>query len=389
MKNDISYFAQVKYRNDRRKFGITQSDRHYHMYIVGKSGTGKTTLLETLLAQDIDAQRSIVFLDPHGDSVERLVQYMPQERHKDLIYLDLTDPSQPYRYNPLQRVGPELRPLVTAGMLSVFERLFTNSWGDRLSHILRYTILALLEQANPSLRDILPMIQDKAFRNRSLKNVTSKEVLEFWNREFKRYQDFHLVPIYNKLGQFLAYPVVRRVLFENTHDLKLRSIMDEGKILLVNLSKGVIGEDASQLLGSLLVTSLGLASFSRANILEKTRRPCHIFLDEFQNFTGSNLPHMLSELRKYRVSLTLAHQYTAQLQIPILDAVLGNVGTLISFRIGGKDAPYIAREMPVFSSDDLIHLPNHHIYLKLMINGTPSKPFSATTLRLSDIPRTV
>ena len=388
MRHDVTYFAKTNFRHGNRVFGIQQHDRLSHLYIIGKTGTGKTTLLETFILDDIHSNRGVAALDPHGDWVAKIYRNVPHRRKKDVIYLDLTDPKQPYRYNPLTKVSPELAPLVVGGLLSVFENLFKHSWGDRLEHVLRFTLLVLLEQPNPSFKDILPMLQDKNFRTKALRNVTTKEVLDFWNKEFKKYQDFQLVPIYNKIGQFIAYPLVRRVLYENKVDLRLRTVMDEGKILLVNLSKGVIGEDASHLLGSLLVASLGLGAFSRANQPEDSRRPFHIIVDEFQNFTGSNLDTMLSELRKYKVSMTLAHQYTSQLSTDILDAVLGNVGSLISFRIGGKDAPYLAKEMfPYFQIDDFLKLPNRTIYLKLLIDGQPSEPFSATTLRFQDIPK--
>ena len=385
MRADTTYFAKLNFRQDRRLVGIRESDRMHHIYAIGKTGTGKTTMLESFILQDIVRSRGVAYLDPHGDSVEKIMSLIPEERKRDVVYVDLTDVSQPFRYNPLRRVSEEVRPLVCAGILTVLERLFEDSWGNRLEHVLRFCLLALLQTPSPSFADILPLLQDKGFRRKTLPYIKTPSVRSFWEKEFPKYQDYHLIPIYNKLGQFLAYPVVRRVLFENRQDIQLRNIMDEGKILLCNLSKGIIGEDASHLIGSLLITSLGLAAFSRANIPESHRRPFHILADEFQNFCQSNLPLMLSELRKFKVSMTLANQYTAQVPLPILHAVLGNVGTLISFRIGGKDAPFLVREMPQFDIDDFLSLPNYHIYVKLMIDGTPSSPFSATTLPITDL----
>ncbi len=357
------------------------------MYILGKTGTGKSTLLKTIVRQDIDSGRGCCVLDPLGDLASEIAESIPKNRRTDTIYLDLTDPKLPWRYNPLKKVSPEKYALVTGGILSVLEHVFRSSWGDRLEHILRYTLLALLEQPYASFKDILSMIQDVTFRDRALKHVRSKEVQQFWNTEFASYKNSSQVPLLNKIGSFLAYPGVRRLLYQNNQDLHLRKIMDEEKILIVNLAKGIIGEDASSLIGSLLITSLGHAAFSRADTTPEHRIPFMIAVDEFQSFSGANLPHMLSELRKYKVGITLANQYLDQIKQETREAVLGNVETLICFRVGAKDAPYIAREMqPKFEVADVIKLPNYHVYLRLMVGGKPSDPFSATTLRYQDLP---
>lgn len=383
--NDLSYFAHTNHRRPFRTFGIKQADRLSHMYVIGKTGTGKTTLLETLLTQDIHHGRGCALLDPHGDLVERLVAALPVHRQSDLIYFNVPDPKLPYGYNPFAPVSAELRPLVASGLIEILKKMWDDSWGVRMEHILRNTIFALLDQPSARLPDILRMLTDKNFRYQAVKNIQNEQVRTFWHDEFPkyslRYQADGIAPIQNKVGAFLTDPKLQHIFTRSDGQLRLRSIMDDGKILLVNLAKGRIGEDSAALLGGLLVTSLGLAAFSRANIPEEERRPFYIYLDEFQNFTTLSLANMLSELRKYGAAVVTAHQYLHQLDLDIREAVLGNTGTLISFRLGARDAPFIAREFaPAFDAVDLIRLPNHHIYLRLLVDGAPLLPFSATTI---------
>lgn len=390
-QGQVSYFARTNSRELTRTFGIKQRDRLSHVYVIGKTGTGKTTLLETLIRQDIEAGRGCALLDPHGDLVERVAASVPEKRQDDLVYLNVPDPKLPYGYNPLASVSAPLRPLIASGLLEVFKKMWDDSWGVRMEHILRNALLALLDQPAATLPDILLIITDRSYRARALREIKNAQVLKFWKGEFPkysyRYQADGIAPIQNKVGAFLADPKLHRILTRPDGQLRLRSIMDEGKVLLVNLAKGKIGEDSAGLLGGLLVTSLGLAAFSRANIAEPERRPFYIFADEFQNFTTLSLANMLSELRKFGVGATLAHQYLQQIDPDIRHAVLGNAGTLISFRLGAKDAAFVAREFePVFDRIDLLSLPNHDICLKLMIDGTPSKPFSATTLHPGELP---
>ncbi len=381
----VANFARTNSRELSSVFGIKQKDRLSHLYVIGKTGVGKTTLLETLIAQDIDQGRGCALIDPHGDFVERVAVRIPPHRKGDMIYFNVPDASQPFGYNPFARVSPGLRPLVASGILDVFKKMWDDAWGARMEHILRNALLALLDQPSATMSDILLMLTDKSFRWRALRHVQNEQVRTFWASEFPqysfRYQADGIAPIQNKVGAFLADPILLNILTRGRGQLRMRTILDEGKILLVNLSKGKIGADSSSLLGGLLVTSLGLAAFSRANVEEATRRPFFVYIDEFQNFTTLALADMLSELRKFGVGAVLAHQYLHQLDPDIRHAVLGNAGTLISFRLGAHDAGLIAREFePVFDRIDLLSLPNHDIYLKLMIDGTPSKPFSATTL---------
>lgn len=383
--SEINYFARVEFRADRRPFGIRQPDRLFHMYAIGKTGTGKTTFLETLIRQDITAGRGLALIDPHGDLVERLAVFVPESRKEDLRYLNVADPGQPFGYNPLKRVHKAAIPLAASGLMEAFKKHWTDSWGVRMEHVLRNAIYALLELGDASLSDILRLLVDRQFRKTVIAKITNDQVKQFWSLEFDqysfRYRADSIAPIQNKVGALLADPLMRRILTEPKRMLHLRRIMDRQEILLVNLARGRIGEDTSSLLGSLLVTTIGLAAFSRADIPEAERQNFFLYLDEFQNFTTLSVATMISELRKYHVGLILANQHLSQLENDVRDAVLGNVGTLISFRVGPLDATLLSREfIERFEPIDLMNLANHHIYLRLMIDGTPSQPFSAKTL---------
>jgi hypothetical protein len=383
--NPITYFARTNFRNQGKLFGIKRADRLAHMYVIGKTGTGKSTLLHTLIQQDIQAGNGLALLDPHGDLVEKIMAGVPDHRKDDVVYFNVPDPSQPYGYNPLKRVVPDKRPLAASGILEVFKTMWSDSWGVRMEHILRNALLALLDQPEATLTDILRLLTDDRFRRQAATHVSNPRVRDFWLKEYEHYS-FRLRaeaigPIQNKVGAFLADPKLYRIFTQPRQMIYIRRVMDEGKVLLINLAKGKIGEDSSALLGGLLVTTIGLAAFSRADVPEPDRRDFYLYIDEFQNFTTLSLANMASELRKYRVGMILANQYLHQLQQDIRYAVLGNVGTLISFRLGAKDAPFMAKEFhPKFDDTDLINLPNYAIYLKLMIDGTPSKPFSAETV---------
>ena len=378
-------FARTNARRPFRTFGIKESDRFSHMYVIGKTGVGKTTLLETLVRHDIAAGAGCALIDPHGDFVERVAASVPVHRKADIVYLNVTDPAQPYGYNPITRVSPERRSLVASGLMEVFKKMWADAWGVRMEHILRNALLALLDQPAARLADIPLLLNNKDFRKQVVSRVANAQVKQFWQLEYERYSPRYradtIAPILNKVGAFLADPKLNHILNRPDGQIRLRSMMDQGKVLLVNLARGKIGEDSAALLGGLLVTSLGLAAYSRADMPEKERRPFFVYVDEFQNFTTLAIANMLSELRKFGVGMVLAHQYLHQLEPDIRHAVLGNAGTLISFRLGPEDAAFIAREFePYFDHLDLMNLPNHEIYIKLLIDGTPMRPFSATTL---------
>lgn len=384
----VTYFARTNFRNEEQTFGIKRADRLFHVYVIGKTGTGKSTLLETLVCYDIRRGEGVALLDPHGDLVERIAKSVPPNRRDDLVYVNVPDPSQPYGYNPLTRLTPDKRMLAASGMLEVFHKAWgERAWGQRMEHILRNALLLLLGEPHRTLADIPRLFTDTRFRKELAARAENAEARRFWRDEYEgyssRYRAEAIAPIQNKVGAFLADPKLRRIFTDAKEPLRLRRLMDDGKILLVNLAKGKIGEDSASLLGGLLVTSIGLAAYSRADTPEQTRRGFFLYLDEFQDFTTLSVANMLSELRKYGVGMVLAHQYLHQLKDDVRNAVLGNAGTIISFRLGPQDAAFLAREFePKFDAVDLLNLPNYHIYLKLMIDGAPSRPFSAVTLQL-------
>lgn len=385
----IALFARTNFRNERRAFGIRQADRLHHMYVIGKTGTGKSTLLETLIRHDIGAGNGLALLDPHGDLVERVLAHAESRRPEDVIYFNVPDTSAPLGFNPLERVPSSKRSLAASGVLEVFKTLWADSWGPRLEHILRNSILALLEHPAATLADILRLLHEPEFRKDAAMRVRNAQVCQFWLREFAGYPaNFRaeaIAPIQNKVGAFLADPIMNAILTQPRSSFDLRLVMDEGRILLVNLSKGRIGEDSARLLGALLVSRIGVAALSRADVPEKSRRDFFVYLDEFQGFTTLSLATMLSELRKYRVGLVLAHQYLAQLDEEIRDAILGNVGTIVTFRVGLEDAEVLEKEFyPEFAAADLIGLPNYNVYVRLMVRGVVSRPFSGETVSLAD-----
>jgi hypothetical protein len=386
-RSAVSYFARTNFHNRGTLFGIKQADRLSHLYLIGKTGVGKSTLIEMLVRQDISAERGFALIDPHGDLVEKLVASISPAQANRVIYLNAPDPNQPYGYNPLRRVRDDKIPLAVSGLLETLKKMWPDAWGVRMEHVLRNTLYTLLERDDATLPDILRLYADEDFRKEVVRDIRNEVVKRFWKNEFNEYparlRAEACAPIQNKLGALLSDPTLYRVLVEPEIDLRFRSMMDEGKVLLVNLAKGRLGEDSSTLLGGLIVSTLGLAAFSRAENTTESRRPFFIYIDEFQTFTTLMLANMMSELRKYGIGLTLAHQYFHQLDPDIRHAVLGNAGTLISFRVGPEDASLLAKEFqPKFGVEDLLNLPNHAIYLRLMIDGAPSSPFSAATLGL-------
>ena len=377
----VATFGQTFGRDPQRQFGQKVSDRRLHTVAFGQTGTGKTTILRQLARQDCLADRGFGLLDPHGD----LAQFIAAECKPD-IYWDVANPDCPYGYNPLTFVAPAYRPLVASGLIDAFKKQWADAWGNRMEHLLRFALLTLLERPNSSLSDIMPLFLDKGFRAEVIANVTDPQLLHFWEVEytamnFKNAAD-GVAPIANKLGAFLAHPLVRRAVCEPEKPLRLRSIMDEGQTLVVNLAKGRLGGDIANVLGGLIVSSLAQAAYSRANQPEAERKDWILYLDEFQSFTTAAFADMLSELRKYRVGLVCTTQFSSGLDQNVLEAILGNVGTLIAFRVGATDAAILARQFgnDVPSASDLVGLPNFEMYVKLMVDGQQTKPFSARTL---------
>lgn len=380
----VVILGQTNFRGRNRAFGLLESDRFHHVYLIGKTGTGKSTLLETMIRQDITSGTGLAVLDPHGDLVERLVPVAEERRPGDLVYFNVPDAAHPLGFNPLETIPPAKRPLAASGLLDVFRKLWPDSWGPRLEHILRNALLLLLDQPETTLADVLRLFDDEEFRVRAAGRTANAQVRRFWLHEFagytKSFRTEAVAPIENKVGAFLADPVLQRILAQRRSAFEVRRVMDEGKLLLVNLSKGRLGADSASLLGSLLVSKLGLEALARADTPEAARRPFFVYLDEFQSFTTLALAGMLSELRKYRVGLVLAHQYLGQVEEPVRDAILGNVGTMLVFRVGPEDAEVFEKEFePEFRASDLVALPNYATYVKLMVDGKATRPFSAET----------
>jgi DNA helicase HerA-like ATPase len=386
-KNPITPFAVTNYRDIQKRFGIKEQNRRGHMYIIGKTGTGKSTLIENLAISDIKTGNGLGLIDPHGDLAEDILYFIPKRRIKDVIYFNPADLEYPIAFNPLEKVPSDFHHLVVSGLISTFKKIWAEFWGPRLEHILRHSILTLLERPGSTLLELPRLLTDKEFRKSVLNGVTHPQVKEFWSSEFDKYSAWlrseAISPILNKIGQFLISIPLRNIVGQKQNTFDLRKVMDEGKILIVNLAKGKIGEDNSSLLGAMIVTKIQLAALSRSDLPENKREPFYLYVDEIYNFLTLSFADILSEARKYGLNLILAHQYIEQLDEKIRAAVFGNVGTIISFRIGAEDAKYLAKEfLPVFDESDLINLPNYHIYLKLMIDGTTSEPFSAITLPL-------
>jgi len=383
--SDINFFATTTFRNEKKKFGIRLDDRRRHFYIVGKTGMGKSVLLENMAIQDIQEGRGVCFVDPHGEVAEELLDFIPKNRIKDVIYFNPADINHPIAFNVMESVDVEYRHLVASGLMGVFKKIWPDVWSARMEYILNNSILALLEYPDSTLLGVNRLLADSNYRKKVIEKVTDPVVKAFWLQEFGRYTQRYEVEataaIQNKIGQFISAPLIRNIIGQIKTSFNIREVMDDEKILILNLSKGKIGEDASRLLGGLLITKLQLAAMSRVNIPEKKRKDFFLYVDEFQNFATESFVNVLSEARKYRLSLTLAHQYIAQMEEEVRDAVFGNVGTILSFRVGAEDAEYLEKEfIPEITAQDLVNLPKYSVYLKLMVDGIAGRPFSAKTL---------
>ncbi|MDD4610847.1 MAG: type IV secretion system DNA-binding domain-containing protein [Patescibacteria group bacterium] len=385
MNKDIAVFAETTFRNLSKKFGIKTDDRRRHMYFIGKTGMGKSTVLENMIIEDIRAGRGVAVVDPHGDLAEKIIEYIPTNRINDVIYFNPADIDYPIAFNVVEQVDAHLRHLVASGLLGVFKKLWADSWGPRLEYILRNAVLAILDYPGSTLLAVTRMLSDKAFRKKVIEKIQDPVVKAFWVSEFAGYADKFaseaVSPIQNKVGQFLSSSLIRNIVGQVKSSIDMREIMDEGKIIIMNLSKGRIGEDNSALLGAMMITKMQLAAMSRVDILEKERKDFYLYIDEFQNFSTESFANILSEARKYRLNLVMAHQYIEQLSEVVKPAVFGNVGTIVVFRVGATDAEELVKEFtPTFLEEDLVNLPKYEMYLKLMIDGVASDPFSARGL---------
>jgi len=386
---DITYFGKTNFRSTDSVFGIKRKDRRQHMYILGKSGTGKSVLLSNLIIQNINNGEGVCVVDPHGELVEEILHLIPDYRMKDVIYFNPADTEFHIGFNVIQLDDPKYKHLVASGLMGIFTKIWANAWSSRMEYILNNAILALLDTPGTTLLGIPRLLVDKDYRQMIIGNLKDPVVKAFWVHEYEQWRDQFrneaIAPIQNKVGQFLSTSIIRNVVGQPKSTIDIFKIMNEGKIFLVNVSKGRIGEDNSALLGGMIITKIQLAAMERVRIPEDDRKDFYLYVDEFQNFATDSFANILSEARKYRLNLTVAHQYTAQLEnkdgSKVRDAVFGNVGTMIIFRVGADDADFLEKEFePEFMAQDLVNLPNFSIYLKLMIDGVTSRPFSATTL---------
>jgi hypothetical protein len=386
--DEITYFAETDYRNKRTPFGIKSSDRTRHTYVIGKTGMGKSTMLENMAIQDIQNGNGLAFVDPHGKSAELLLDYVPEHRIKDVLYFAPFDMEYPVAFNIMEDVGEDKRHLVVNGLMSTFEKIWVDAWSARMAYILSNTLLALLEYPGSTLLGINRMLSDKDYRKLVVSNVKDPSVRSFWMDEFAKYTDRYAQEatpaIQNKVGQFTSNPLIRNIVGQQVSTFDPRKMMDEKKIIIVNLSKGRVGEGNANLLGSMIITKIYLAAMSRADVPESKMKDLpnfYLYVDEFQSFANKSFADILSEARKYKLNLTMAHQYIEQMEEEVRSAVFGNVGTMIAFRVGAFDAEVLEKEFaPVFTAEDLVNLGVFQIYMKLMINGVSSSPFSATTL---------
>lgn len=383
--NKITFLGFTSFRNQKKKFGIKHDDRRRHFYTIGKTGMGKSNLMENMAIQDIQNGHGLAYVDPHGEGAEKLLDFVPANRIQDVVFFNPADLDYPIAFNVMEKVDFKYRHLVAGGLMGVFKKVWPDVWSARMEYILNNAILALLEFPDSTLLGINRMLSDPDYRAKVVDKVKDPIVKSFWVTEYARYTQRYEIEataaIQNKVGQFVSNALIRNVIGQVKSTINMRKIMDEGKILILDLSKGRIGEDNSRLLGALLITKIQLAAMSRVDVPEEERKDFYLYVDEFQNFATESFANILSEARKYRLNLTVGHQYISQMEETVRDAVFGNVGSLAVFRVGAEDAEFLEKEFsPEFTAEDLVNLPKYNIYLKLMIDGIASHPFSAETL---------
>ncbi len=389
INKDITYLGITTYRDKNQLFGIKRKDRRQHVYLLGKSGTGKSVLMFNMILQNILNGEGVCVVDPHGELIEGVLSAIPKDRMEDVIYFNPADTEHHIGFNVLELIDPQYKHLVASGLMGIFTKIWANAWSARMEYILNNCILALLDTPGTTLLGIPRMLVDKDYRQKIIANLKDPVIKSFWVHEYESWQDKFrneaISAIQNKVGQFLSTSIIRNVVGQSVSTINIFDIMNKGEIFLVNVSKGRIGEDNSALLGGMIITKIQLAAMERVRIPEDQRKDFYLYVDEFQNFVTDAFAGILSEARKYRLNLTIAHQYTAQLvsdkSTAVRDAVFGNVGTMIVFRVGSDDADFLENEFdPEFTPQDIVNLPNYKIYLKLMIDGVTSRPFSAKTL---------
>jgi len=392
---DVAFIGRTNYvtglEEKRFIFGIKRVDRRRHCYIIGKSGVGKSKLLEIMARQDIAYNYGLCVIDPHGDVIQNLLDFIPEERIEDVVLLDPSDREHPFSFNPLQKVNPEFKHQLTQDLVEVMQKQFGANWTPRLEHVFRFTTLALLDYPNATMRGMISMLTDRNYRQRVIEFIEDDMVRRFWAIEFadwsEKFDAEAIIPLVNKLGQFLSNPLLRNIFGQKENKIDLEKLMNEQKIILVNLSKGLLGEENSSFLGSMILIKIKQAGLARARIAEKERKDFYLYVDEFHNVVTEAFENLLSEARKYGLCLTVAHQYMGQLLPKVKSAVLGNSGTIIVFRVGGEDAVILKPEMaPIFDVKDMINLGTQEFYIKMTIDGETYDPFSAETLKVLPAP---
>jgi len=386
MNNKILHLGKTNFRNEQKIFGIKKDDRRRHMYVIGKSGAGKTTLLENAIIEDIRNGNGVCVVDPHGELANGVLSFIPEERINDVIYFNPSDTNFPIAFNPLERVDFDMRYLVSSSLMSVFKKIWPDVWSARMEYILNNALLALLEYPDTTLLSIMKMFSNKEYRKGIVSNLRDPVVKSFWEDEFAKYtqrlETEAVAAIQNKIGQFVSNPLIRNIIGQSTSSFDFKDVMNNGKIFIADLSKGKIGEDNSSLLGAMLITKIQLATMSRVEEPIENRRDFYLFVDEFQNFATESFVTILSEARKYKLNLILAHQYIEQIEEGVRSAIFGNVGTMIVFRVGATDAEYLEKEFaPEFYATDFVNIPNFQYYIKLIIDGVVSRPFSSYSLQ--------
>ncbi|MBI4993541.1 type IV secretion system DNA-binding domain-containing protein [Candidatus Wolfebacteria bacterium] len=388
---EVSFFGRTNYESEfeakRFIFGIKRKDRRRHFYIIGKSGVGKTKMLELLLRQDISFGHGLCLMDPHGDIIEDILNFVPENRIKDVILVDPSDTSWPISFNPLKNIPPGMKHQAAQGLIEVMQKQFGSNWTSRLEHVFRFTCLALFDYPHATMQGMISMLTDRTYRQKAVEFIEDEMVKKFWAVEFtdwsQKFDSEAIMPLVNKLSQFLSNPLLRYIFGQEENKIDIKKIMNEHKILLINLSKGKLGEENSSFFGSMFITKIYQASMARANVKEVQRKDFYLYVDEFQNVITDTFINILTESRKCGLSLTLSHQYRAQLQPQVMATILGNVATMAIFRVGGDDALALEKEMtPIFKAKDMINLGMQEFYIKMTIDGGASDPFSAETLKV-------
>lgn len=392
---EVSFIGRTNYEapleSKKYIFGIKREDRRRHLYIIGKSGVGKSKLLELLVRQDLAYGHGLCFIDPHGDVIEEILKFIPKERIDDVIWIDPSDAEWPVSFNPLQKVPLEMRHQMAQGLIEVMEKQFGANWTPRLEHVFRFTVLALLDYPEATLRGMISMLTDRPYRQKVIEHITDDMVKRFFAVEFadwsEKFDTDAIIPLVNKLGQFLSMPQLRNIFAQKDNKINFEDIMNHRKILLINVAKGKIGEENSSFFGSMFITKIKQAGMARAELPEEKRQDFYLYVDEFQNLVTDSFVNLFSEARKYAMNLTVAHQYTSQLLPEVLATVLGNVANLISFRVGGEDSEKLEAEFtPVFKAKDMINLGKQEFYIKMTVEGETYDPFSAETLKVMPPP---